>query len=107
MLSESQFRQKVSRLKIVRTLKRSQPWAIVNVDEDGVTIENEGRLRRILFNGNWGLYTNYKILHRDGYLRFGINASGLSISYAIIRDAVPNEALSDSSMGYVSLKLLQ
>jgi hypothetical protein len=78
----------------IRTLTHKRLNTITEVDQKCVfTAERKTPVR---FNGKWGLYESYRVLHEDGYLlisRNGGNASGSYLTMAIILAAVPDEAV--------------
>jgi hypothetical protein len=104
MLNDIEFWKRVKRIegKTVTTLVRRIPRKILKVTDDHVFVE--GRMKPICFHGEWGLFSNYQILHKDKYLRFGDNASGYSLSYSIILSVVPYEAEEDD--GGISIKII-
>lgn len=99
MLTDDKFWQRVKALpggEPIYSLKRGNPNEIVEVDEKKVRMR--GRKTPVYFEGKWGLYENYHILHRDGYLLIHAspshgNASGSYIAMAIVLAAVPDEAM--------------
>jgi len=70
-----------------------------------ISVFTAERMTPVLFNGKWGLYENYRILHDDGYLLISAkkgNASGSYLAMAIILAAVPDEAIA----AYEGIKLI-
>ena len=59
------------------------------MDENSVKVS--ARTSHSSFNGKWGLYENYHVLHRDGWVQPGENVSAYSLSMGFILYAVPNE----------------
>lgn len=98
MLSKRDFWERVKSLEgsNVYTLYKRSPNTIQRVENKYVYTKQ--RQTPILFEGEWGLYTNYEILHKDGYLSIkekdgegAGNASGSYLAMAIILAAVPEE----------------
>jgi len=96
MLSDHEFWSRVKNLEgcTIYSLTNNRPNTITEVDEMCVfTAERSTPLR---FNGKWGLYDSYHILHKDGYLLVSANegnASGSYLGMPIILAACPEEAI--------------
>ena len=96
MLSKRELWQRIKNLENRTIYSRTREWpnTITKVDEKCLfTAERRTPVR---FNGKWGIYENYRVLHSKGYLLIhGTegNASGSYLTMAIILAAVPDEAV--------------
>lgn len=94
MLSDYEFWKRVKGLvgKTIYTLTRHRPNLIVEVNEYYVYTAN--RKKPVLFNGEWGIYHSYHVLHRQGHLlvsKNNANAPASFLAMSIILNAVPDE----------------
>ena len=96
MLVKHELWQRIKNLegKTIYSLTYNRPNTITEVDEKCVFTAE--RKTPVWFNGKWGLYESYRVLHKDGYLLISSNGGNASSSYltmAIILAAVPDEAV--------------
>lgn len=97
MLSHPEFWKRVKALesRTIQSLTTGRRNTITRVTEKGVFTAH--RDTPVLFNGDWGIYENYDVLHKDNWLYIGQkngggNGQGNSLTMAIILAAVPDEA---------------
>ena len=98
MLTDKEFWERVKNLEgeTIYSLTKGRRNKIEEVNDKHVFTED--RKTSVSFNGKWGLYENYRILHDDGRFLIsskGGNASGAYFAMAIILAAVPDEAIAD------------
>jgi hypothetical protein len=97
MLSHQEFWNRVKALegRTIQSLTTGRRNTITRVTEKGVFTAH--RDTPVPFNGDWGIYENYDILHKDNRLYIGTrdgvgNGQGNYLTMAIILAAVPDEA---------------
>ena len=95
------------RKKPIYTLSKCRPNLITEVDE--YYVYTDSRKTPVLFNGKWGIYESYDVLHRDGFLRVTKrkeddgNTSASYLTMSIILNAVPDEC--EEGHGELRLKM--